>query len=294
MPEWVAPARSLFNASSRKLSHCFQALPSEFRAAVFRDAQLAGECRRVVFCRANRLGGFAVAALNHDPSLEAPLRIARTGDVTILCLCADGLESGRALLDDLLEWARKRGAPRIVGFDAGEQHNNLPFFNCGFAGLPELYPTVPQLLTMNGFSLAHRELQMQADIEPVSVFDPLQSPLPAGILSVWARTAPCKLELCAADGVRTVGSCVAHKVEERQQDPRARQCAYVSWLGVDPEYQRRGIGRALLTSMIERLMRLGMRQVLLTTGSQNWRAQPLYLSMGFRVVGTSISLTREL
>ena len=56
----------------------------------------------------------------------------------------------------------------------------------------------------------------------------------------------------------------------------------VNWLYVDPEYYRRGIGRALLRHAIARCG----RTVYTTVLSENERALHLYLGEGFRIIKT--------
>ena len=62
----------------------------------------------------------------------------------------------------------------------------------------------------------------------------------------------------------------------------SRDAAYVSWLNVDPGYQGRGIGRALVMRCIERAVELGYPRIDLHTWPGNDRAMPLYKRTGFK------------
>jgi len=59
---------------------------------------------------------------------------------------------------------------------------------------------------------------------------------------------------------------------------------YLAGIGVDPEFQNRGVGTALLQPGIEGAQRDRVRAVLLTNSE---RALPFYERSGFRVVGES-------
>ena len=60
---------------------------------------------------------------------------------------------------------------------------------------------------------------------------------------------------------------------------------------VDPEYRRRGVGRALLDATLEFLKSRGAPRVVLTTAEHNDPAQRLFAGVGFR--RTMIEMTRE-
>jgi ribosomal protein S18 acetylase RimI-like enzyme len=61
---------------------------------------------------------------------------------------------------------------------------------------------------------------------------------------------------------------------------------------VDPEHQRRGVGRMLLDAALAFLRSRGAPRVVLSTAARNAQAQRLFASAGFRQ--TMIEMTREL
>jgi ribosomal protein S18 acetylase RimI-like enzyme len=66
--------------------------------------------------------------------------------------------------------------------------------------------------------------------------------------------------------------------------------AYVEVLGVAPEYQGRGVGRALMIAAEEMARSLHKRRLTLYVTSNNRTAQALYLSRGLKVQRRSSSL----
>ena len=54
-------------------------------------------------------------------------------------------------------------------------------------------------------------------------------------------------------------------------------------VGTHPDFQRRGLGKAVMLAALERLQRLGMRQAIVTTGEDNLPAIKLYESVGFHL-----------
>ncbi len=54
-------------------------------------------------------------------------------------------------------------------------------------------------------------------------------------------------------------------------------------VGTHPDFQRKGLGKAVMLAALERLQRVGMRQAIVTTGEDNLPAIKLYESVGFRL-----------
>lgn len=63
--------------------------------------------------------------------------------------------------------------------------------------------------------------------------------------------------------------------------PLAPDQAHVRMLGVDPEFQRRGVGRLLMEACLEEARRAGKRRMTLETTPSMTAAHRLYESMGF-------------
>jgi ribosomal protein S18 acetylase RimI-like enzyme len=63
--------------------------------------------------------------------------------------------------------------------------------------------------------------------------------------------------------------------------------AEVKRMRVEPEFQRRGYGKALLNALLETAKKQGFRQLHLDTTIQQIGAQALYESAGFSRAGTS-------
>jgi ribosomal-protein-alanine N-acetyltransferase len=61
--------------------------------------------------------------------------------------------------------------------------------------------------------------------------------------------------------------------------------AHLARLAVDPVFQGRGLGAALVIDLLERLQRRGYDSVTLNTQSDNLRSQELYRRLGFRETG---------
>ncbi len=306
--QWLPAARDLFNRLTAGLPHCFPAQPDEFLNWVTAEPHHACDPIRLVVLHNGRVTGLAVGAVCTGPNRDGSFRVAGAGDASVPAFLCEDRSSADRLLMALERHFRGVGAHRLVFFDAGEHDNNPPFFNAGFGACPETVPVVCQALARSGFTLANRELHMACDPEPgqdsslrregdgpefpTDLPPRAPYPLPEGITVRWSGL-PTHPEIDACSGVRNAGGCTGHYLCDTHASPQAARVGYIDWLGINPDFQRQGLGRALLYRMLQRMSEWPVERVFLTTGSQNWRAQPLYLSMGFGVVGTSVTMVRE-
>ena len=84
--------------------------------------------------------------------------------------------------------------------------------------------------------------------------------------------------IVAYDGDKIVGHCnLTHSELDRDG-------AYVGILGVRPDYQGRGYGKAMLIAATETAAKIGKRRVELNTWAGNLKAMPLYKRVGFNWV----------
>ena len=65
----------------------------------------------------------------------------------------------------------------------------------------------------------------------------------------------------------------------------SRSVGHVANLAVAPEFQGRGVGKALMRASLEHFRQQGMRFARIETLQQNLKAQKFYPSLGFKEVG---------
>jgi len=88
----------------------------------------------------------------------------------------------------------------------------------------------------------------------------------------------------AVDGKRPAAYCWARI----QEDGQGGRWGRIGMLGVDPDYQGRGLGRELLLEGLSYLREMGLDTARLTVDSRNTAARALYDSVGFRQRDTSL------
>jgi ribosomal protein S18 acetylase RimI-like enzyme len=199
------------------------------------------------------------------------------------------MDAGRQLISAGLRALRERvNSPgRIVAFDPVESVG-APYFNGGWSGLSELRPYVVELYARAGFRLRYRELCL---FRPTLDGLPSPPPIPPKLtLSLETRDRH-RLSVKLYDRGVYAGACHYSRMFPRRAcDPDAATRGYIDGLAVPDDYQGRGLGKLLLLHGLSRMRDLGCDSVSLTTASDNFRAQNLYFSLGFRVTDSCVSL----
>lgn len=109
------------------------------------------------------------------------------------------------------------------------------------------------------------------------------SPAPAPSIGPFfnERTFPENVLVAEVDG-RPIGW---GKIEHPTPLPASAHVWHVTGLAVDPQFEGRGAGRALMEGLIELARSRGGRRMTLRVFGPNERAQRLYKRLGFEVEG---------
>jgi ribosomal protein S18 acetylase RimI-like enzyme len=193
--------------------------------------------------------------------------------------------AGQALLDA----CEGRASGDLQAFPA--EHGRCPIvgYNAGWDGLSDRIPGVAQLLAHNGYAPVYRELCLIRDLVG-GVAEP--GAPPAGVDVRESIGDEKQFVLRALIGEQEAGEC--HYVTlANLGGADAARTGYVWWLNVQPEARRRGIGRYLMLRTLDHLRRLGCESCWLTTGAENWPAQPLYLALDFEIVDCTASYQKR-
>jgi ribosomal protein S18 acetylase RimI-like enzyme len=116
-----------------------------------------------------------------------------------------------------------------------------------------------------------------------ATWSPYTSPAPAPPDGPFfnERTQPGDVLVAEIDG-RVAGY---GKINHPTELPASAHVWYVSGLAVDPEYEGRGAGRALMEALIALARQRGGRRMTLRVFAPNERARRLYERLGFEVEG---------
>jgi mycothiol synthase len=104
-----------------------------------------------------------------------------------------------------------------------------------------------------------------------------------------------ELDFVAIDQAGQFASICCCTIEKEQNTFVGRQEAWVAWLFTSPDYQRRGLARAMLLHALAKLKVRGMEIAKIGVDSENaFGARQLYESVGFKHLYTNIAYVKHL
>ena len=278
-PEHVRALYEVYRQVTADAAHCrFYPSAGHFGHALMNPAR---EGTRIMVAEdggaAVGFGAIVDAAVAHDGVMEA--------EITALFVPHE--EPGQALLDACLSQAQ--GAGRVVAFPPEHGHCPIPAYNAGWDALSDRLGVVARVLAWNGFTPYYRELLLECAGRR---FPPAPAPAPADVAIVERSQPDGQLVLAAMAGDQEIGICMYSTLAHLSDHPEAGQWGYVMWLHVAEPVRRRGIARHLTARALAHLRELGCHGCWLTTGADNWPAQPLYFALGFEIVDASASFRK--
>ena len=106
--------------------------------------------------------------------------------------------------------------------------------------------------------------------------------------SQWERELTDPKRICLGiielENEKLLGLCCAWLVIDE---------LHITLIAVDPKYQRRGLGKFLLSEIINRQRSLKTNQILLEVKETNEPAKAFYKSMGFKMIGNRTNFYKD-
>lgn len=100
-----------------------------------------------------------------------------------------------------------------------------------------------------------------------------------------------ELSLVAAIGGEVVGFCLSTTIEKPNKPWRY---GYVIWLAVDSGYRLRRVGRRLISETTRRMMRRGVRSILVDTPDDNRGAVAFFGKLGYQQRASQVWLWKDI
>jgi ribosomal protein S18 acetylase RimI-like enzyme len=98
--------------------------------------------------------------------------------------------------------------------------------------------------------------------------------------------------LVAETNGKIVGFILANTIEK--EGTAWKKYGYVSWIGVDQEYQRSNLGQRLYRRLEDRLEEDGVRMVIADTDADNEKAISFFKALGFSVRADHVWMAKTL
>lgn len=280
-PHHLPPLYDLYCDMVAPAPHCAP-LPTFERFSADLLTPVPEQTRLLVAERAGvAVGMAALGVMAEDEDHDA-------GRDAIVALVFDDEATGMALLGAC---ATRVSSGNVLAFPAAHELCPIRGYNSGWNGIPDRVALVGKVLATSGFTPYHRELHLNGDLQRLS--NAASAP-PSGLELRERMGVRGRPLIEAFDGETIVGGCIFGGLDWFSNDPATATIGVIWALWVEEPYRRRGLARALMLAALARLRASNCTSCRLTTTADNWRAQRLYLGMGFSVVDCSSSWRRDL
>ncbi len=179
----------------------------------------------------------------------------------------------KLLVDEILKRARATGVERIL--------TGRFCFGVGWLGVSAEWPHVIRALQQAGFVRGSQWILLTSAVDPPMINQPV---LPSSFTATWnENNSTIEWDLGLHSGDALVGECSAWGIPPHfSACPGYSSWCTVEWLGVEPDYRRRGIGRWLLAEQFRKQAQRGIQHIILWTETGNQAVRRLGESLGFQ------------
>ncbi len=171
--------------------------------------------------------------------------------------------------------------------------SNYRFYHLGFGHISDKIAHVYGLFGMNGYKIDIGEVFMSYPQYEIS--EPI---LPDGKIKIIVTKKESRgllpdLHVQAIYDDNEIGECISVSFGEFYNAESAQDSFFTKWLGVENEYQGKGLGRYLLQRTLYEMHKAGYKNAVISTNIINYRAQLFYSNFGYKVTDTAYALVKK-
>ncbi len=291
-PSMATALTALFNEAVRPVPHSYPVRRATLAAALADVSEDYGRAYRHdaavwVVQAGTDVVGFVHTAVGRVRRAD----VDEAGLIRFLWYRPGQRAAGMALLEQAEGYLAGLGATRVVAFHA---HHRYPFYQLGSSHLSDRIGHVAALLGRHGYAKMEGEVYLDwrdfAVVEPgPDAFDvryTVEHPQGAGrrpgvTVRAWL-------------GEQQIGVCVNLCVGDHAPARAAQDWLFTDWLGVEEDYQGRGLGRSLLRRALAAGRAVGYRHASISTDWGNYRAFVFYSNFGYQVCDWTYAHARTL
>ncbi len=187
--------------------------------------------------------------------------------------------AGQTVLEKAEEFLNTFNVIRITAFSSFQYR----FYSVEYANLSNALDHVQALLGFNGYNAQQHWIVLDwknYDVAPIS------PPIPITLSVEWKEVRG-KLPNCNVTAHRDsekVGECESVSGGDFSSHADAQDWTYTEWLGIEDDFQGKGLGKYLLFYSLQEMQKIGYRHASISTVLGNHRALLLYSNCGYRAV----------
>lgn len=185
--------------------------------------------------------------------------------------------AGQTVLERVETYLKTFNVTRITAFSSYLYH----FYSLEYANLSNALDHVHALLGFNGYHPQQHWVILDWENYDVTLISP---PTPITISVEW-KEGRGKLSNCNVTAHRDsekVGECESVSGGEFSSHADAQDWVYTEWLGIEDDFQGKGLGKYLLFYSLQEMQKVGYRHASISTSWNNNRALLFYSNCGYR------------
>lgn len=212
------------------------------------------------------------------------------GAIRFLGYARGARHAGQEVLDKAEDYFRTHNVSRIFAFSKRHRYS---FYHFEYAELSDKLDHIHGLLGINEYRSYHGQVFL--DWKNYNVNPP---PIKPDVnLKVEWKDGRGKLPNChitAHQDGEEIGECWNVSGGQFSSHPDAQDWIYTDWIGVEDEYQSKGLGKYLLQYSLHEMHKVGYKHAALSTEWNNYRALLFYSNFGYRAVDWTYAYEKNL
>ena len=293
-PDMKTPVTQFYNRMTADVPHCYPVSEEEFATAIRgvttgkSDKKEGGLDSETAFVA--MVNGAVQAFIHVGIGQEGDNREDDVGVIRFFSYERGARRVGQATLEKAETYLKTHNISRIFAFS---QDCRYRFYHFDHAYLSDALDQVQGLLGFNGYRRCGGEVFL--DWEDYSV-TPVPSNLPVTLSVEWkdGRGQFPNCTVLAHQNGEQVGICESLCGGEFSSHTDAQAWLHTVWLGIEDDFQGKGLGRYLLQYALQEMKKIGYRHAAISTAWDNHRAFLFYSNCGYRTVDWTYGFVKNL
>ena len=293
-PDMQAPLTQFYNRMIANVPKCYPATEEEFAVAMHRvtadQADIKGDGLDPEAAFVAVADGRTQAFIHVGISPVGEDSAENVGVIRFFGYERGARRVGQAVLEEAETYLKTFNISRISAFP---QDCRYRFYHFAHANLSDALDHVQGLLGYNGYHRSEGEVFL--DWEDYAV-TPVPSRLPVTLSVEWkdgrGQFPNCTV-LAHQDGEQ-VGICENLCGGEFSSHADAQAWLHTVWLGIEDDFQGKGLGRYLLQYALQEMKKIGYQHAAISTAWDNHRAFLFYSNCGYRTVDWTYEFVKNL
>lgn len=298
-PDLLKPLTQFYNHQIAGIPNCFPVSEDEFTKVL--DG-LTGEKEKnsdsleeeVLFLATNKgkIKAFIHVGIKKYKDDDEDSEEERIGYIRFLGYERGEFQAGQAVLEKAEEHINSFDVKSIIAY-ASIDESRYPFFGFDYAKLSNYLDHIQGILANNAYRTGNGWVFLNWENYTVNPVLPDQT-VKTTVDWTEGRGERANCTVKAHKEKEEVGECQSVCAGVFSRHPDAQDWAYTEWLGIEEDFQGKGLGKFLLLYSLQEMQNAGYRHASISTNLDNYRAILFYSNVGYKVVDWSYEYQKSI